>query len=191
MTKLRLREIKQSLSVTYLAKSRASSVCPVVQGHWAGIGGQTWVEVCSVRRRDGPVLLDCYYRDSHGHLLNTKSDCPFLPCHHNRCSNSTPMAAGRATSMRAKGAQTVLATSPRASSRWSASGWASLWPASPLPPPLCDQASPGYHNLRLTIPCHLSPTASSLGWASAQTVQVRPPRRHRGSPGAGKLPVSC
>lgn len=182
---MRLREIKQSPQVTYLANSRALSVCPMVQGHWAGIGGQTWVEVCSVRR-DGPVLLD-----GHGYMLNTKSDCPFHSCHHNRCLNSTPMAAGRATSMRAKGAQTVLATSPRASSRWSASGWAFLWPASPLHPPLCGQVSPGYHSPQPTIPCHPSPTASSLGWASAQTVQVRPPRRHRGSAGAGKLPVSC
>lgn len=193
MTKLRLREeTKQSEQITCLAaETRALSLCSVVQGHRAGIGGQTWVDVCSVRRKGRSVLLDYYYRDSHSHLLDIKSDYPFCPCCHNRCLNSTLMAAGKAISMRAKGAQTVLATSPRALSRWSASGWAYLWPASLLHPPCCGQASPGYHSPRLMMPCHLSPMASSLGWASAQTAQVRPPRKHCGALGAGKLPVSC
>lgn len=65
-------------------------------------------------------------------------------CH--RCLSSIPMAAGRATSMRARGARTVWATSPQASWRWSASGWASSHLASHLLPPPCAQASLGHHS---------------------------------------------
>lgn len=112
-----------------------------------------------------------------------------------RCLSSIPMAAGRATSMRARGARTVWATSPRASSRWSASGWASLRPASPLHPLPCALASPGHRSPLLTTPCTLLRMASSLGWASAQTAQVHPPGGQHWAPGwvssFGKLPISC
>lgn len=138
--------------------------------------GLAWVEVCTTRRRDGPVPLDCSHRHSHATYL-VESDWPFCPRHHDRCLNSILMAAGRVTSMRAKGAQIGSATSPRASSRWSASGRASPWPVSPLHPPCCGQASPGCHSPRLMIPCPLSPTASSRAWASAQTVQVGPSQK--------------
>lgn len=99
---------------------------------------------------------------------------PLPVCH--RCLSSIQTAAGRATSTRARGAPTAWATFPRASSRWSASGWVSWHPASPLCPPPCAQASPGRHSPLPRSPCIPSPMASCPGWASAQTAQVRPPR---------------
>lgn len=108
-----------------------------------------------------------------------------------RCLSSIPMAAGRATSMRARGAQTGWATSLRASSRWSANGWACLHPAFPPRPPPCAQASPGWLSPLLMTPCTPLRMASCLGWASAQTAQVCPPRGSAGLRGGRLAWAGC
>ena len=72
----------------------------------------------------------------------------------------------------------MWATFPRASSRWSASGWVSWHPASPLCPPPCAQASLGCRSPLPRSPCTPSPMASCPGWASDSP--------GTSSPGAGR-----